>query len=169
MTITSKTKLKNYPGYSIFRDGKVTNDKTGRVLKAWKDSCGYLQVGLMINKVRKYKNVHRLLAETFISNPDNLPQVNYKDGIKLNTNLDNLEWTTISGNAKHAFKTGLRKAPPQPKGETHHRAKLLDSDIDEIRNRYSCEKISQEALAKEFNVSQSWICGVVNNTERVAC
>lgn len=55
--------------------------------------------------VQKY--LHRLLAEHFIPNPLNLPQVNHKDGNKLNCSLDNLEWVTVKDNVIHAYKNGL--------------------------------------------------------------
>lgn len=57
------------------------------------------------NKVQRY--LHRLLAEHFIPNPDNLPQVNHIDGDKLNCSLDNLEWVSAKENVIHAYKHGL--------------------------------------------------------------
>lgn len=57
------------------------------------------------NRVQRY--LHRLLAEHFIPNPYNLPQVNHKDGNKLNCSLDNLEWVTVKENVIHAYRNGL--------------------------------------------------------------
>ena len=56
---------------------------------------------------RKYLRIHRLVALQFIPNPDGLPQVNHKDGNKLNNNIDNLEWTTNSENTKHGYDNEL--------------------------------------------------------------
>lgn len=69
---------------------------------------GYLAVGLCINGIAYTKMVHRLVAEAFIPNPDNKPEVNHKDGNKLNNKADNLEWSTYSENLQHAYNTGLR-------------------------------------------------------------
>lgn len=72
---------------------------------------GYLCVDLNSNGINVQKHIHRLIAIAFIPNPKNKPTVNHKDGIKLNINLDNLEWATYSENNKHATDNGLRKSP----------------------------------------------------------
>lgn len=56
----------------------------------------------------KHRSVHRLVAQSFVTNPDNLPQVNHKDGNKQNNSADNLEWVTNQENQRHAVKNGLR-------------------------------------------------------------
>ena len=77
----------------------------GRILKLCADKDGYLNVGLCLgNKVKKYK-VHRLVAEAFLLNPDNLPQVNHRDEDKTNNRAENLEMC----NAKYNSNYGSRK------------------------------------------------------------
>lgn len=70
---------------------------------------GYLNLLLHKEGVKKAHRVHRLVAEAFLPNPFNLPEVNHKDGNKLNNSVDNLEWCTKSHNEIHARKMGLKK------------------------------------------------------------
>lgn len=68
---------------------------------AQKRANGYLFVSLCKNGTHKMLSIHRLVAEAFIPNPDNLPYVNHKDETKTNNNVDNLEWCTASYNATY--------------------------------------------------------------------
>ena len=114
-------KIKGYEDfYEISSSGEIRSkdrtvtDKIGRT-RSWKGKVlnpniapnGYYRVSFSINRKRKQFYVHRLIAEYFIPNPDNLPQVNHIDGNKLNNSLDNLEWVTVQDNVIHAYKNGL--------------------------------------------------------------
>lgn len=70
------------------------------------DRYGYNR--LRFTSKGKYLCVHRLVCEAFIPNPNNLPSINHKNGIKTDNRVENLEWCTVSQNTKHAFDTGLR-------------------------------------------------------------
>ena len=94
--------IKDFPNYSIDTKGKIINKK-GRVLKHEIAKNGYHRVSLS-NDIIKHKHytVHRLVAETYIPNPDHLPQVNHKDLDRGNNNVNNLEWCTPLYNLLHA-------------------------------------------------------------------
>lgn len=91
--------------YEISNHGRVRNKTTKRIRTLEIHDRKYYRVKL--NK-RNYK-VHRLVGLYFISNPDNKPEINHKDGNKLNNHVDNLEWCTPKENVKHALETGLIK------------------------------------------------------------
>lgn len=88
--------------YYISNMRRLKSDK-GRITTGKLNSSGYLRVTV---KNKEYL-LHRLMAQVFISNPENKPMVNHKDGIKTNANLENLEWVTGSENIKHAHDNGL--------------------------------------------------------------
>lgn len=72
-----------------------------RVLTSFPNRSGYCKVNLYRDRNMEVKSVHRLVAETFIPNPDNLPQVNHKDEDKGNNLVENIEWCTASYNTNY--------------------------------------------------------------------
>ena len=84
--------IKDFPNYLISDKGEVYSLYTNKYLSSKITEYGYLVVNLTHNGINKSKRVHRLVAEAFIPNPDNLPEINHKDENKLNNNVDNLEW-----------------------------------------------------------------------------
>lgn len=94
------TKIKDFPDYCVSTDGEVYSAKgeSYRRLKQYSKTHGYLYVALFRNGKRYYRRVHRLVAEAFIPNPDNLPEVNHKDEDKTNNLASNLEWCTSHDN-----------------------------------------------------------------------
>ena len=84
----------------------------GKIIQCIDIDCfGYARVRI---KGKRYK-IHRLVAETFIPNPEDKREVNHKDGNKLNNRADNLEWATRSENQKQAYKIGLQKSSEKQK------------------------------------------------------
>ena len=86
-----KKNIKNYEHYEIYEDGRVFNLKTKKFLKGSLGENGYLYYRLSKDNKKKMFYAHRLVAETFLNNEQNLPIVNHKDGNKLNNNVSNLE------------------------------------------------------------------------------
>lgn len=100
--------INDYPNYLLSKDGRVFSTITSKYLKPYL-VMGYPTVDLINDGGIGKKLIHRLLAEHFIPNPNNLPQVNHIDGVKTNNSLSNLEWVSGSDNVRHAHTTGLTK------------------------------------------------------------
>ncbi len=93
--------------YSISDDGQIKNDITGRILKLRPSHRGYLKTNISINGKIQTVFIHRVVAELFIPNPNNLPEVNHIDGNKENNHKENLEWVTSKENMIHAKANNL--------------------------------------------------------------
>ena len=101
------THMKPYPtqtDYLITEEGDVYSTKFRKLrkMKQSRDHGGYKKIDLWNNGKKKTYNVHRLVAETYIPNPDNLPEVNHKDEVKSNNNVANLEWSTRAYNTQYS-------------------------------------------------------------------
>jgi hypothetical protein len=101
--------IKGYEGlYEAGNLGSIKSLITNKILKPQSNPRGYYIVGLSINNKSTSKSAHRLVAETFILNLENKPQVNHINGIKNDNRIKNLEWVTGKENINHAIKMGLR-------------------------------------------------------------
>lgn len=153
---SSKGNVKSILRKIIRIDGKSKIFK-GKILSASHNKRGYYNIKLYKENKCTTKNLHRIIAETFILNPEKLPEVNHKDGNKANCCVDNLEWCTSKENREHAYNTGLYNQD----GENNINAKLTQKEIFEIRKLNG--KMTQVEIGKRFGVIQQTISLINNN------
>lgn len=126
--------IEGYEGlYQVSNEGRVRSlwfDKE-HILRP-SDSGRYLQVILCKDGKQKMHQVHRLVAQAFIPNPDNLPQVNHKDECKTNNNVENLEWSTAKDNCNHATRN-TRIAEAMTNGKLSIPIDMLTKDGELVR------------------------------------
>jgi len=161
--------IQEYEGlYFADKSGRIWaspkhNWKEGRFLKTWLIGHGYEMVMLYKEKQSKKFLVHRLIAQAFIPNPNNLREVNHKDGNRRNNVPENLEWVTSKQNKKHAWDNGMYTH----KGECHYLSKLTEDKVRKIRQLISEGKMSYTNIGKMFDVTQGTVssikCGKIWN------
>lgn len=156
--------IPNYEGlYQISNLGNVKSlqnygNQKERIMKL-SIKRGYYEVGLRKNGIKKYYLVHRLVAQTFLDNSNNLPQVNHKDENKLNNYVDNLEWCTASYN--NTYGTRLEKVSSTNK----LKKKVIQYDINGNKlNTFN----SIASASRETNTNITGISNCINNKQKTA-
>ncbi len=145
--------IKDYKGlYEISDTGKVRNVVKNKTLRISNNGNGYLRVGLRKDDKRRNFLLHRLLALSFIPNPDNKSQVNHINGIKTDNRVENLEWCTNKENNVHAIGTGLLNN----RGSSHGRSKLTEEDVYKIREMAQ-NKLTDVDISGIFKVSPATV------------
>lgn len=118
--------IDDYPDYAVSTEGRIRKNANKRILATTPDSRGYPAISLKDENGWHTKNVHRLVAKTFIDNPMNKPTVNHIDGNKRNNHITNLEWATSGENLKHAYATGLKHRPDYA-GSSKKRVRIVET------------------------------------------
>ena len=127
----------------------------GRVMKQSKQNKGYNIVRLS----NKNHLVHRLVAQAFIPNPENKPNINHKSGVKTDNRAENLEWVTQKENIDHSIKFKLK---PDDRGEKSYLAKLTENEVYVIKGLLKYTSIRPYEIAKIFNVVNDTIYAIKN-------
>jgi hypothetical protein len=162
--------LERYPIYLFSSDGSIYSLRYKKKMKPAKDKKGYLRT-MLTDKYGDSKTVkvHRLIAEAFIFNPENKPQVNHINGIKSDNRVENLEWVTAKENTKHAIEKGLFvfQTPEKSvnktikKGSLNGQSKLTELQVIEIRDKFIPRKYTRKMLSKEYGVAEATIKDIV--------
>ena len=136
--------IPSFPKYEINKMGQVRNRKDKKLRKVTVEPQKRVTISLLLKNGKSIPRLlHRLVAETFLPNPDNKPEVNHIDGNIHNNELFNLEWVTKSENIQHAFQTGLN-------GKNIGSTKAVKMfTLDEV---FICEYESVDKAAKDNNV-----------------
>ena len=119
--------------WSVNELGQVRNDENGHFLTGTTLS-GYQYINFRWKGKHKNKSVHRIVAETFIPNPDNLPYVHHIDGNHFNNRMDNLQWVTEAENRKYALPPKHDKKRKMPKGEKNEEWRYFRDTVYQISN-----------------------------------
>lgn len=127
--------------YQISNLGNIKSITRNKLLKLQTSTYGYKTINLHKNNIQYTFTIHRLVANAFISNINNFPEINHKDGNKENNTYLNLEWCTRSYNMKHLYDIGIRNR--------------LIIDNKAILNHYANTDDSQYTTSKKFNISRT--------------
>lgn len=149
--------IKNYERYGVSEQGIIKNLEAGKIIKLMPDKDGYLCFIACINYKKKCLKVHRVVGETFIPNPDNLPQINHKDLNKQNNHFTNLEWVTDLTNKRHLWDSGVMVPHSKGRyGNNAHRAIGVNQycQSGNLIKEWGCIKVA----AKETGVTNISAC-----------
>lgn len=168
---------KPVPGYedNYYLDPEtmsVVNKKTNRPLKPRRDGAGYAEVQLWKHNKGTHKTLHRLFAEAYIPNPNDLPYINHKDLDTMNYSLDNLEWCTQSYNQKYGDVNERRgkkiseavRGKPRPWVREQKSIPIVAIDRNGNETIYS----SRKEAARQLGVDVAGIRRVIAGTQKTA-
>ena len=161
-----------FPKYEVGNDGSIYSldyNHTGqrKELKQMPDSDGYSYVFLVVNGKRHKRSVHRMVALSFIDNPEKKPQVNHKNGIRYDNRVDNLEWVTSKENCIHAYQVNGRTQTDKQKalakerfsGENNPKSKINEATVLSIR-RLRQKGLSLQEISERHNISKAQVSAI---------
>lgn len=147
----------------------IKHSNVERLLSCSMSNLGYRKVELYKNGKSKMFYVHRLVANSFIPNPDNKPQVNHKDGNKSNNRVENLEWVSAKENISHAISTGLKTNSPMlgRKGVLNPQSKSI-SRYD-LQGNYIESFVGISETARYLGISCSALSNCLCGRKKTCC
>ena len=146
--------MKEYPlntNYLVNEKGEIFSKRFNKKLTPKVNWDGYHRVQIWKDNKCVMVSWHRIIAQTFIPNPENKPFVNHINGVKSDNRVENLEWCTQQENIIHAFKTGLSK--PQVNGKLSRKVNQFDLEDNHIKTWDSIMQVERELGIKHSNIS----------------
>ena len=142
--------IKGFPGYTITDDGKVISYKfkEPRIMKTWLQKSGYENIKLCKENKTYHFLIHRLVAEAFIDNPNNLPEVNHKNKNRSDNRVENLEWCSRMDNLYDSYST-------MSSTRNFRECKLQKENTKEIIGIFKSIKSAAEYASENFGCSLS--------------
>lgn len=145
--------IDGWNAYSVSSNGDILRKSSNRLCRLNPDKNGYLIVCLSQNNIQKQFKVHRLVAQAFIPNPNNYPQVNHKNGIKSDNRVENLEWCDGKYNVNYSHSKIYHDSI------THRMKPVIQLSLNgEVIQRFE----SVRSAAKSVNATNSRISDTCN-------
>lgn len=149
-----------YPDYDVSNTGKIYSKRKQKIMSPKTDRYGYKCLALIDrDKIKKYFTAHRLVANTFIPNPKNKPQVNHINFDRADNRVENLEWSTAKENIHH---THNHNRNADIKGEKNPMAKQHPYEVWLIKYAYEC--VSSYKLSKILGINDETIRCIRNGS-----
>lgn len=158
--------VQNFPSYLIGDRGEVISlnyRHTGKAkkLKRSVNRYGYENVELWKNGEGKRVTVHQLVAQHFVPNPNDKPQVDHLNGDKTDNRAKNLEWVAAEENIRRFWKDNKQQRRDRS-GEKNHASKVTKGEAERIKMLYEETEATQSDIATRFDLNQSQVSRIVN-------